>query len=480
MTVKQFSACVAGVWYSEYTFRIAQNLSRFIFSSEQTCICKHRKSKHLYLLNIAEHISQVGVKHRRTPQSDWSMLRVLLHTCLVMWQVGTSDLTSDLGTSDLGNLPMKWPPRHLRLLRIINRHSMKDAADIYSMRPRRGDVINGGLVHCRLLAPKYGVMLRLRGGSISYMGPFVAQQVELAESLQEAAALLSTCSAEDMAFFSSREAINCALSAMRQVPATAIEGTLPALLKSAKGCISLWRRGSSIARTLRLLSDLHPHLLSSSTGGAAAFVNSTAVAASPMPRLALADFAQALTSRVLDDSIQLTFSTASVIDCLACLEALGFQSSATGTLVQQPHRPVISASVLDALQRLALQQPVSRARDGADLLRASAALQHQSAALIAHVAHALAPAQCGTTLDISSVSDLLRTAVQGKWLVMLRRRAAVSCGEGGGRGGEAGPASANVSVSERELLVQLCQGCPDILRQYCSRGGGLNRALTAP
>ena len=37
-----------------------------------------------------------------------------------------------------------------------------------------------------------------------------------------------------------------------------------------------------------------------------------------------------------------------------------------------------------------------------------------------------------------------------------------------------------MSVSERELLVQLCQGCPDILRQYCSRGGGLNRAFTAP
>ena len=62
-----------------------------------------------------------------------------------MWQVGTSDLTSDLGTSDLGNLPMKWPPRHLRLLRIINRHTTE------------GHVSNGGLVHCRLLAPKYGV-----------------------------------------------------------------------------------------------------------------------------------------------------------------------------------------------------------------------------------------------------------------------------------------------------------------------------------
>ena len=194
-----------------------------------------------------------------------ALLPVLLHTCLVMWEV----------TSNLGNLPMKWPPRHLRLLRIINRHTTE------------GHVSNGGLVRCRHLAPKYGVMLRLRGGSISYMGPFVAQRVELAESLQEAAALLSTCSAEDMAFFSSREAINRALSAMRQVPATAIEGTLPALLKSAKGCISLWRRGSSIARTLRLLSDLHPHLLSSSTGAAAAFVNSTAVAASPMPRLYL-------------------------------------------------------------------------------------------------------------------------------------------------------------------------------------------------
>ena len=76
---------------------------------------------------------------------------------------------------------------------------------------------NRGLVHCRLLAPKYGVMPRLRGGSISYMGPFVAQRVELAESLQEAAALLATCSAADMAFFSSREVINRALSAMRQV-----------------------------------------------------------------------------------------------------------------------------------------------------------------------------------------------------------------------------------------------------------------------
>jgi hypothetical protein len=375
-----------------------------------------------------------------------------------------------------------WPSfRHALVAVLVHTcFSMEEAAEIYSLRPRRGDVRNGGLVHCRLLAPKYGVMPRLRGGSISYMGPFVAQRVELAESLQEAAALLATCSAADMEFFSSREAINRALSAMRQVPATAIERTLPALLKSAKGCISLWRRGSSIARTLRLLSDLHPHLLSSSTGAAAAFVNSTAVAASPMPRLALAHFAQALASRVLDDSIQLTFSTASVLDCLACLEALGFQSSATGTLGQQLHRPVISASVLDALQRLALQQPVSRARDGADLLRASAALQHQSAALIAHVAHALAPAQCGTTIDISSVSDLLRTAVQGKWLVMQRRRAAVSGGEGGGRGGEVGQASANVSVSERKLLVQLCQGCPAILRQYCSREGGLNRALTAP
>jgi hypothetical protein len=35
--------------------------------------------------------------------------------------------------------------------------TVEEAAEIYSLRPRRGDVSNGGLVHCRLLAPKYGV-----------------------------------------------------------------------------------------------------------------------------------------------------------------------------------------------------------------------------------------------------------------------------------------------------------------------------------
>ena len=35
--------------------------------------------------------------------------------------------------------------------------TVEEAAEIYKLRPGRGEARNGGLVHCRLLAPKYGV-----------------------------------------------------------------------------------------------------------------------------------------------------------------------------------------------------------------------------------------------------------------------------------------------------------------------------------
>ena len=113
---------------------------------------------------------------------------------------------------------------------------------------------------CWLLRP--GVLC-LRGGSIG-RGVAAAQQVELADSPQEAAAVLVTCTAAEMGFFSSPAAIDRALAGMRVVKdGPRARKMLPTLVQNAKLHMHLWRTGRGLARTLRLLADLHLHLSAS-------------------------------------------------------------------------------------------------------------------------------------------------------------------------------------------------------------------------
>jgi len=230
--------------------------------------------------------------------------------------------------------------------------------------------------------PRAGIAkpIRLRGGLAcvpasppSSQGLAAAQVVELADSLQEAAAALATCAPADMASFATPSAVNRALAAMRAVPAATRASILPALIRNGLARVGTWTKGSSIARTLRLLSELH---LSAHDGRATSVDRRGEDQAPPAPPATPVEpvvaLAHALVSQgVLDASILASFSAASVADALASLVALGFQSNgqvghAAGEL------PAISADVLASLTAQAAQAGVASVKEGCDLLWAAA------------------------------------------------------------------------------------------------------------
>ena len=285
---------------------------------------------------------------------------------------------------------------------------------------------------------------RLRGGSARFL---LTQQIELSQSPEEAAELLTECVPEDMANFATPEGVNRVLAVMLQFPPPAIAETLPALLLHAQGRTALWRRGSTISRTLRLLSDLHHSVAlptkppeSSPSPTDADFDDScprrhfswavTDVGEEPLRALA-----QSLAYRALDPDIVATFSAAAVADVLASLAALGFHGSEAGHADADGSRPTgdsrsLAGSMLEALQRRAAQTPIANAREGCDLLWPCAALRWQSPELIAHVCAALFSPHCGggggyrtpgrdtwrISPTLADAVDLLAAAVDGKWL----------------------------------------------------------------
>jgi hypothetical protein len=235
--------------------------------------------------------------------------------------------------------------------------------------------------------------LRLRGGlagvpaspSPSSRGLAAAQVVELADSIQEAAAALATCAPADMASFATPSAVNRALAAMRAVPASTRASILPALIRNALARVGKWTKGSSIARTLRLLSELHlsAHDVGATTVRSGEGQAPTAPPATPAePVVALA---HALVSQgVLDAGILASFSAASVADALASLVALGFQSNGqVGHAARE--LPAISADVLASLTAQAAQAGVASVKEGCDLLWACSALRLLSPTLITQV-----------------------------------------------------------------------------------------------
>ena len=239
---------------------------------------------------------------------------------------------------------------------------------------------------------KPGLAKCLRGGRPQCAG--LETMISLAESPEEAAEILATCSAADMQLLCKPDAINRALSAVRLLPKDTSAELLLALLQSAREHAALWSRGSVIARTLRLLSDLR---LRSAWGDCPA----------------LGILAEVVVLRALDSDVLATFSARAVLDCLVSLAGLGFKSSSADSDSGSDSLP-LEATVLGALQDRALHLAITPP-EAIDLMWASSALQRLPARLISHASHALRGTQADA-LEISHVADLLWAVAEWSWL----------------------------------------------------------------
>ena len=298
-------------------------------------------------------------------------------------------------------------------------------------------------------SPLPRVRLRLRGGSSR--GLAAAQAVELAVAPQEAAAALASCAPSDMASFESPAAVNKALAAMPAVPPPARASLLPALLRSALGRAGAWKKGSSIARTLRLLSELHLSALAPPPGADAGGARGGATP--PTPCAALTESVRALAAAlvshgVLNAGILATFSAASVADALASLAALG-------------PGPTVPDDVLSLLYAQAAQAGVASVREGCDLLWAGSVLRLQSAALLLQVeetlSHGLAPA-----LGMPEIADLFWASVEGNWLPGGLPHGGNGANSSSAQGAHAHGAS--IEDAARALLLQVCRQALPVLK----------------
>lgn len=232
--------------------------------------------------------------------------------------------------------------------------------------------------------------LLLRGGlagvpaspTLSSRGLAAAQVAELADTMEEVGEALATCAPEDMSSFGTPLAINRALAAMKAVPAATRSSILPALIRNALARVGAWTKGSSIARTLRLLQSCTAQPSEPSDDGALSVDRRGQGKALPTPAEPVVALAHALVSHgVLNAGIRASFSAASVADALASLVALGFQSDGK---IGHANRelPAISTHLLTSLTSQAAQAGVASVKEGCDLLWAGAAMKLQSPAII--------------------------------------------------------------------------------------------------